>query len=71
MNEEKKCPFNQSQCTKECALYIDPSDLNEVVRNKLASLGVIERDKGICAFKNMSLCMSRYIFENNSTRTSR
>ncbi len=57
------CPFNQGACTKDCALYIDPADLNEVVRNKLASIGVINRDKGICSLKNLSLCMNRILYE--------
>jgi len=65
-NGYKSCPFNQTECTKECSLYIDPADLNEVVRNKLASIGVIERDKGICSLKNLSLCMNRILYEGMS-----
>lgn len=60
------CPFNQNECSAECALFVDPAELNEVVRNKLASLGVINRDKGFCSFKNISLCMNRMVFEETS-----
>ncbi len=64
--ENKKthsCPFKHEECTRECALYIDPDELNEVVKNKLASVGVIDRGKGICAFKNLSLCVNRILYE--------
>ncbi len=61
----KKCPFNQAECSAECELYISPDELNETVRNKLASIGIISREKGICAFKNIALCSSRYIFEHS------
>ncbi len=61
--KNKSCPFNQGECTKDCALYVDPNDLNEVVRNKLASIGVVERDKGMCALKNLSLCANRALYE--------
>lgn len=64
MEEKKNCPFNNNKCDSSCALYVAPEELNETVRNKLASIGVIDRKKGICAFKNVSLCMSRHIFEN-------
>jgi hypothetical protein len=69
--QEKKCPFNNEYCDSTCALYILPEELNETVKNKLASIGVISRDTGICALKNVSLCMSRYIFENTSAGYSR
>jgi Fe-S oxidoreductase len=62
----KKCPFNQEECSSSCGLYIDPAELNETVKNKLASLGIVDRKKGICALKNTALCMSRYMFENAS-----
>lgn len=68
---EKSCPFNNDKCTDECALYISPKDLNEQVKNKLASLGTLDRVEGICSYKHMSLCMGRYIFENNSANFSR
>lgn len=66
MEKTVKCPFNQEVCGPECSLYIDPENLNETVRNKLASLGIIDRKKGICSLKNMALCMSRNIFESTS-----
>ncbi|OGI00207.1 MAG: hypothetical protein A2Y25_05420 [Candidatus Melainabacteria bacterium GWF2_37_15] len=59
----KNCPFGHKECTKECALFVDPEELNEVVRNKLASVGVMSRDKGMCAFKNLSLCLNRILYE--------
>jgi hypothetical protein len=71
MEEKKTCPFNQENCNSACALYVSPDELNETVKNKLASIGVISRDTGICALKNMSLCMTRYIFENTSAGYSR
>ena len=58
-----KCPFKMEECTSECELYINPEDLNETMRNKLASIGVLSRDKGICSFKNLALAQSRSIFE--------
>lgn len=68
MREEKKyCPFNQGECSSSCALYIDPSELNEVVRNKLASVGIIDREKGICSLKNLSMCSNRQVYEQLST----
>lgn len=66
MESSKNCPFKNEKCCSECALYIAPDELNESVKNKLASIGVISRDTGICSFKNMALNMSRYIFENTS-----
>lgn len=62
---EEICPFNQKKCTSECSLYINPENLNETVRNKLASIGVMDRKKGLCSFKNIALSMSRFIFENS------
>ncbi|MEI7474605.1 MAG: hypothetical protein WCK67_07465 [bacterium] len=67
----KKCPFKLEKCSNECSLYIDPEELNETVKNKLASLGVIDRKSGICSFKNMALAMSRTIFENNHNSSCR
>ncbi len=62
----KNCPFNSTQeCNNECALFIAPEDLNEVVRNKLASLGLFDREQGICSYKHMALCMGRKIYEGN------
>ena len=63
----KTCPMNNNQeCNASCALYISPDELNEIVRNKLASLGLLSREEGICAYKHMALCMGRNIFEKNS-----
>lgn len=71
MEKNKTCPFSKETCDSTCALYVSPEELNESVKNKLASIGVINRENGICALKNMSLCMSRYIFENTSAGYSR
>ncbi len=60
----KFCPMNNNAtCNENCALYISPDDMNELVMNKLASLGVLSRTEGICAYKHMALCMGREIFE--------
>lgn len=68
MKDEKTfCPFNSSECSSNCALYINPADLNEVVRNKLASVGIMDREKGLCSIKNISMCMNRQVFEQIST----
>jgi len=66
-DKKMKCPFNKEECNSDCALYIDPGELNESVKNKLASIGIIDRKKGICSIKNISLCMSRHIFENTTS----
>lgn len=66
MELSKKCPFNKEECNNECALFIAPEELNETVRNKLASIGLIDRKKGLCSFKHSALCMGRQIFENTS-----
>lgn len=71
MENDKKCPFNRDMCDSECALYISPDELNETVKNKLASIGVISRDKGLCSLKNIALTGSRFIFENTKTNFSR
>ena len=61
----KNCPFKNENCSKECALFISTSELNEMVANRLKSIGVISYDcDGICSLKNMALVQSRYIFEN-------
>lgn len=71
MNNQKECPFNKDKCDENCALYITPKELNETVKNKLSSIGIIERETGICSLKNMALCFSRYIFENTVTNYKR
>lgn len=61
----KNCPFKNEICSSECALYIKSAELNEMVANRLKSIGVITCDSdGICSLKNMALAQSRYIFEN-------
>ena len=65
----KKCPFNQDECNSECALFIAPKELNELVENRLHSIGVFDRVNGMCAFKNLALGESRYIFEKSSTNS--
>ncbi len=65
------CPFKKEECNSDCELFIKPEDLNELVVNRLASIGVFNRDRGMCAFKNLALGTSRYIFENSGTSTFR
>lgn len=64
----KKCPFNQGACTNECALFIDANDLNELLAARLASLGVLDKENGICSLKTIAMSTGRYIFENTSTK---
>lgn len=65
---EKKCPFGNCQCTSECALFIAPDDLNELVVARLSSIGVLDKKKGICSLKSIALAGGRYIFENTTTK---
>ena len=63
----KNCPFNQGKCNNECALFISYQELNEMVANRLKSIGVFLPDDdtlGICSLKNSALAQNRYIFEN-------
>ncbi len=61
----KNCPFKNSVCNSECALFIKADELNELVVNRLKSIGVMcVEDGGMCSLKNMALAQSRYIFEN-------
>ena len=61
----KNCPFKNEVCNSECGLFIKSSELNELVANRLKSIGVITHDgDGVCSIKNMALAQSRYIFEN-------
>ena len=62
------CPFNSSNCNNNCPLYISPDDLNEFVVSRLASIGVMERTKGMCSIRMLALSQSRAIFENTKTR---
>lgn len=64
----KKCPFNQDNCTAECALFIDTENLNELLAARLSSLGVLDKDNGICSLKTIAMSAGRYIFENTSTK---
>ena len=71
MNEKlKKCPFINGECDNTCALFIDPKDLNELLLNRLASLGVLDRDFGICSLKTLAMSNARNIFEHTTTRRS-
>lgn len=61
----KNCPFKNTVCDSSCALYISADELNELVINRLKSIGVfISEDDGMCSLKNSALAQSRYIFEN-------
>jgi len=64
----KNCPFNSGECTCQCALFIDASDLNELLAARLASLGVLDKDNGVCSLKTIAMSAGRYIFENTSTK---
>ena len=64
----KTCPFKKEICDDSCALYISPDELNEMVLNRLSSLGILNRTTGICSFKTSALSMNRYIFENTITK---
>lgn len=64
----KKCPFNQEECTSVCALFIDTADLNELLAARLASLGILDKENGICSLKTIAMSAGRYIFENTSTK---
>lgn len=64
----KHCPFNKDECTNECALFIDVADLNELLAARLSSLGVLDKENGMCSLKSMAMSAGRYIFENTSTK---
>ena len=64
---EKNCPFGNCKCNKECALFISPDELNELVAARLSSLGIIDRKNGACSLKTLALSGGRYIFENTTT----
>ncbi len=66
-NNPQKCPFNNAECTKECALFIAPEDLNELVSARLTSIGVYDREKGLCSLKSLALSGSRFMFERTSS----
>ena len=62
------CPFSNKDCNNTCPLFISPDDLNEFVVSRLASIGVMERTKGMCSVRMLALSQSRAIFENTKTR---
>lgn len=64
----KKCPFKDCDCTDECALFIDINGLNELLAARLSSLGVLDKENGVCSFKTLAMSAGRYIFENTSTK---
>ncbi len=64
----RKCPFKNDICDKTCALFINPEDLNELLLNRLASLGVVDRNYGMCSLKTLAMSNARNIFENTTTR---
>lgn len=64
----KKCPFNKNECTSACALFIDTSDLNELLAARLSSLGVLDKENGVCSLKTLAMSAGRYIFENTTTK---
>ena len=69
MNENsKRCPFNNGVCDNTCALFIDPDELNELLLNRLASLGVVDKNYGVCSLKTLAMSNARNIFENTTTR---
>jgi len=59
------CPFKNQECDSNCGLFIKQDELNELVANRLKSIGVMcFENGGMCSIKNMALAQSRYIFEN-------
>lgn len=63
----KTCPFKNEICSSDCALYIAPEDINELVLNRLSSLGIFDKT-GICSFKTAALSANRFIFENTISK---
>ena len=65
----KTCPFgNEKECNENCPLFINPSELNELVSARLCSIGVLDRQQGECSLKMLALSQGRMIFENTNTR---
>ncbi len=64
----KKCPFKHDICSSECALFIANEDLNELLAARLSSLGILDKDNGVCSLKTLAMSAGRYIFENTSTK---
>lgn len=64
----KQCPFNHGVCDNTCALFVDTEDLNELLAARLASLGVLDKENGMCSLKTIAMSTGRYIFENTTTK---
>lgn len=64
----KKCPFNMDICSSECALFIDANDLNELLAARLSSLGILDKENGVCSLKTIAMSTGRYMFENTTTK---
>ena len=64
------CPFStkNKECNNSCPIFISPDSLNEFVVARLASIGVMDRNNGMCSLKMLALSQSRAIFENTKTR---
>ena len=63
----KKCPFNKEECSTDCALFIAPDDINELVSARLTSIGVFDKENGLCALKGIGLSSARFMFERTSS----
>ena len=66
-NNTKICPFKNCECTPDCMLFISAEELNENVRTRLKSIGVISGN-GDCSLKNIALANIRNIYENTSVK---
>lgn len=64
----KSCPFNSEECNKDCALFVDVENLNESMSSKLTSLGILNKDEGVCSLKVIAMSSGRYIYEHTITR---
>lgn len=62
----KRCPFNHDECGDFCALFISPDELNELVANRLTSIGAFDKNHGLCSLKSVALVQSRTLFEKTS-----
>ncbi len=63
---EKNCPFGNSKCTSDCALFISGHELNELMAARLSSIGIIDKKNGSCSLKVLALSGGRFIFENTN-----
>jgi hypothetical protein len=61
------CPFSADECSEKCSLFIKTSEINELFANRLHSIGVYDRESGMCSLKNIALGSSRFIFEKSSS----